>query len=74
MPSSIAVVAVFARYKLVNERKELHLLGSDYLVDYVRIVAVAHVHEVLIGCYEWLLAQLRLQVYTESFNSVAHRI
>lgn len=58
----------------MDEREEFHLLGTDYLINYVGIVSVAHVHEVLVSCYERLLAQLSLQIYSQSFYSIAHRV
>ena len=70
--SLVAVVAVFAGYELVDQRQELHLLRANYLIDYFGVFSVAHVDEVLVRCYEWLLAQLRLQVNSKGLDSVAH--
>ena len=58
----------------MNERQEFHLLRPDYLINYARIVRIAHVHEVLIRCYERLFAQLSLQIDTQSLYSIAHGI
>ena len=58
----------------MNEREELHLLRTDYLINYVGIVAIAHVHEMLVSCYEGLLAQLSLQIHSERFYSIAHGV
>lgn len=58
----------------MNQWEEFHLLRSDYLINYIRIVLVTHVHEVLVRCYEWFVTQLCLQIYTESFYSIAHGV
>lgn len=54
--SPIAIVAVLARYELMNQGEELHLFGTNYLIDYVWIVPIVHIHEVLVSCYERLLS------------------
>ena len=56
----------------MNQRKELHLLGPDNLIDYVWIVPIVHIHEVLVSCYERLLSQLCFQVDSQGLNPVAH--
>ena len=58
----------------MDEGEELHFLGPYDLIDYVRVITVTHVYEVLVRRNEWLLSQLRLKVNSKCFNSVTHRI
>jgi hypothetical protein len=72
----IAIVGVLADDEMVNKGHELDLVWSHDALELVISGVVIHrqVHQVLVGCDEWNVSQLVLQVDTEGFNTVAHGV